>query len=616
MIKTYIYGGMNMPKNPSRRLIRAEVPKEQTWDLTDLFPSEQDWENELLAVQEDLKNISTFKNKLTSNPTTLLNALKAIDTFENRLIKMATYASLKLNTDGSDASNQRDAAKVSAVTAEISAELSFIESELLLLSADTIKQFLDEEQELKVYEKMLTDILEKKPFTLAPEIEKTLAALSEVHEAPYMIYGRSKSSDMTFEPIIDQDGNELPMSFALYEDRYEISPDTDIRRKANRSFVKTLQQYQNTYAATYATEVSKQVTMARLRNYDSVTDMLLQPQQVTKEMYHNQLDVIQKELAPHMRKYAELKKKQLGLDELKFCDLQAPLDPTFNPKTTYEEARAIILEALEVMGPEYQDAMERAFKERWIDYADNVGKATGAFCSSPYGVHPYILITWTDTMRGAFVLAHELGHAGHFYLAGKNQALVNTRPSMYFIEAPSTMNELLLAEHLLQKTDDQRMKRWVIDQLLGTYYHNFVTHLLEGEYQRRVYELAEAGTPLTAAVLSDQKRQTLENFWGDTVIIDEGASLTWMRQPHYYMGLYPYTYSAGLTVSTAVAQKIKQEGKTVIDSWLNVLKAGGTMKPLDLIKQVGIDMSKPDAIQDAVAYVGSLIDQLEKSFNE
>jgi oligoendopeptidase F len=316
-----------------------------------------------------------------------------------------------------------------------------------------------------------------------------------------------------------------------------------------------------------------------------------------------------------MRKYAALKKKQLGLDEMQFCDLQASLDPTYHPKTTYEEAKTIILESLEVMGPEYSQIMKKAFAERWVDYADNVGKSTGAFCSSPYGVHPYILITWTDTMRGAFVLAHELGHAGHFYLAGKNQALVNTRPSTYFVEAPSTINELLLAEHLLEKTDDKRMKRWIIDQLLGTYYHNFVTHLLEGEYQRRVYNLAEAGTPLTAAVLCEQKKETLESFWGDTVIIDEGASLTWMRQPHYYMGLYPYTYSAGLTVSTAVAQKIKNEGKPVVDGWLNVLRAGGTMKPLDLIKQVGVDMSEPDAIQDAVAYVGSLIDVLEKSYH-
>src|SRR5690625_653562 len=304
--------------------------------------------------------------------------------------------------------------------------------------------------------------------------------------------------------------------------------------------------------------------------------MLLHPQHVTQDMYHNQLDIIQKELAPHMRKYAKLKQEQLGLEEMRFCDLQVALDPDFVPETTYEEASKTIMDALQVMGPEYSEIIKKGLTERWVDRADNIGKSTGAFCASPYGVHPYILITWTNTMRGTFVLAHELGHAGHFYLAGKYQSLANTRPSTYFIEAPSTLNELLLADHLLKQTDDIRMKNWIIDQLLGTYYHNFVTHLLEGEYQRRVYQLAEEGIPLTANVLSEQKKETLENFWGDAVIIDEGASLTWMRQPHYYMGLYPYTYSAGLTVSTSMSQQILKEGQPAVDRWLDVLKAGGT----------------------------------------
>src|SRR5690625_1029495 len=274
-----------------------------------------------------------------------------------------------------------------------------------------------------------------------------------------MIYNRSKSSDMEFDPVMDKDGNELPMSAALFEDRYELTSDTKLRRNAYHSFTKTLDQYKNTIAANYATEVTKQITMSRLRSYDSVTDMLLQPQQVTKEMYYNQLDLLQQELAPHMRRYAKLKKEKLGLEELHYSDLKAPIDPEFNPETTYGEATSTILDALKVMGPEYTEIMKQAIDERWVDYADNVGKATGAFCSSPYGVHPYILITWTDNMRGAFVLAHELGHAGHFYLAGKNQTLANTRPSTYFVEAPSTLNELLLANHLTEKTDDPRMKR-------------------------------------------------------------------------------------------------------------------------------------------------------------
>ena len=603
-----------MTTTTNQRWKRSEVPVEQTWDLTDLFPTTEDWEKELTSIQTDVGKVTQYKGQLGSGATALLNCLHTADNFEKRLIRVATYASLRANADGSDPDNQKDSAKVSSALANIGAKLTFIESELLTFASETIDQFIHEQHGLKTYQKMLHDIMEKKPYTLAAELEETLASLSEVHQAPYMIYQRSKSSDMEFHSIEDSDGNELPMSFALYEDRYEFSPDTDLRRKAYDSFVHTLNQYKNTYAATYATEVTKQVTMSRLRSYESVTDMLLQPQQVTQEMYHNQLDVIQEQLAPHMRRYAKLLQQQLGLDEMRFCDLQAPLDPDFNPATTYEEATSTILEALQVMGPEYSEIMKKGINERWVDRADNIGKATGAFCSSPYGVHPYILVTWTDTMRGAFILAHELGHAGHFYLAGKNQELVNTRPSTYFIEAPSTINELLLANHLMEKTDDKQMKRWVITQLLGTYYHNFVTHLLEGEFQRRVYTLAEAGTPLTADVLSTQKRETLESFWGDTVTIDDGASLTWMRQPHYYMGLYPYTYSAGLTVSTAMAQRIQKEGKPAVEAWLNVLKAGGTKKPLDLIKQAGVDMSNPDAIKDAVAYVGSLIDELEKSY--
>ncbi|WP_330948544.1 oligoendopeptidase F [Virgibacillus sp. MG-45] len=598
----------------SKRKNRKEVAQAQTWDLSDLFPSHEAWEQELKAIQEEVTSITAYKENVTKNAQALLSCLQALENYQERLIRVATYASLRASADGSDANNQRDSAKVATAMAQISAALSFVEAELLTLSEQKIIQYLQEEPKLKLFQKTLLDTLEKKPHTLSPEIEETLAALSQVHDAPYMIYGRSKSADMEFDAIKSTDGKTLPMSAALYEDRYEFEANTHIRRAAYQSFTKTLNSYKHTFAATYATEVSKQVTLAKLRNYPSVTDMLLHSQQVSKEMYEQQLDVILKELAPHMRRYAKLKKEKLELDDMHYCDLKAPLDPAFNPKTTYQEATTTIKEALAVMGTEYSDMIHKGLSERWVDYCDNIGKATGAFCSSPYGVHPYILITWTDTMRGAFVLAHELGHAGHFYLAGKNQSLSNTRPSTYFVEAPSTLNELLLANHLLAKTEDKQMKRWVITQLLGTYYHNFVTHLLEAEFQRRVYQLAEAGTPLTADVLSTQKYDTLQAFWGDSVTLDAGAGLTWMRQPHYYMGLYPYTYSAGLTVSTNVAKQIQQEGQPAVDRWLQVLKAGGTMKPFDLIKKAGVDMSKPAPIQEAVAYVGSLIDQLEESY--
>ncbi len=316
-----------------------------------------------------------------------------------------------------------------------------------------------------------------------------------------------------------------------------------------------------------------------------------------------------------MQRYARLRQRVLALGRLMYCDLKAPLDPEFNPPMPWDESCRLVLEALEPLGPEYLDFVRRALTQRWVDRADNVGKSSGAFCASPYGVHPYILITWSDTMRNVFTLAHELGHGGHFALAMKHQRFANMRPAMPFIEAPSIMNEMLLAQHILARSQERRLRRSVIMQVLGTYHHNFVTHLLEAELQRRVFALAEQGDSITATVLDDCQGRILERFWGDTLELDDGARMTWMRQPHYYMGLYPYTYSVGLVASTALALRVQQEGPSALQRWLEVLKAGGTRMPLDLLQWAGVDMTSPQPIRDAVAYVGRLIDELEASFD-
>jgi len=269
------------------------------------------------------------------------------------------------------------------------------------------------------------------------------------------------------------------------------------------------------------------------------------------------------------------------------------------------------------MGPTYCDFARKAVGQRWVDRADNIGKSSGAFCASPYGLHPYILITWSDTMRNVFTLAHELGHGGHFGLAMQHQRFVNTHPGMPFVEAPSIMNEMLLAQHSLSKSKstEPRMRRAVIMQVLGTHHQNFVTHLLEAELQRQVYAFAESGGSITAAVLNERKGQILAKFWGDTADIDDGARMTWMRQPHYYLGLYPYTYSVGLVASTAMSLLVQKEGQPAATRWLEVLKAGGTRKPLELMQLAAMDMALPQPIHDAVAYVGRLIDELEASFD-
>ncbi|GGA30733.1 oligoendopeptidase F [Paenibacillus physcomitrellae] len=594
----------------AKMLTRAEVPVEATWNLDDLFDSQQGFEAALKEALDKAAHLTRFKGRLHEGPSVLLDCLKEQDALQQLVMRAASYARLHQSEDGTNPANLANSSKSGDAVSQIRSSLTFIDSELLELEDGKIEAYLSAEPGLAVYERSLKLLVESKPYRLSPETESVLASLSEVLESPYRIYLRGKLSDMTFDDIGEGE-DKLPNSFRLYENKYEMSPDTRLRREAYASFSKSLHGSRHTFAEAYATEVKKQVTLSRLRGYSSVTEMLLQPQQVMLDMYNNIHDTLLTELAPHMRRLAALKKKELGLDKMLFCDLKAPLDPDYNPSVTYEEACSIIQEALAVLGPEYGEIVKSAFTERWVDYADNVGKSTGAFCSSIYGVHSYILITWADNMRGAFTLAHEVGHAGHLMLAARNQALVNYRPSMYFIEAPSTMNELLLADHLMAKSQDKRMRRWIISQLLNTYYHNYVTHLLEAELQRRVYRHAEAGEPITADVLSRFKEDILAEFWGDELELDEGAKLTWMRQPHYYMGLYPYTYAAGLTASTAAAQLVREEGQPAVDRWLEVLKAGGSRTPLELMAMAGVDMTSKEPISKAAAYVGSLVAELE-----
>lgn len=599
-----------MPK----RLARAEVPVDQTWDLGDLFASIAAWEAELNALDAARAGVAPYQGRLGEDAATLRACLDTVEMLQLRLTRAITFAHLFNAQDGTNPQAQAALARVHALDARMEASLSFVDAEILQLPDGTVEQFLAQDSDLAAHRVHLQDLLELKSHRLSAQAEQVLASLGEVLEAPSMIYQRSKASDLQFAPFTDAQGQTRANSFNLYEWTYDSHPDVSVRRGAWHSFSAGLKAYQHTYAATLATEVNKNVVMARLRRYPGTEAYLLQAHKVPQALYRNILQTVQTEVAPHMRRYARLRQRVLGLDKLLHCDLKAPLDPDDEPKIGFDAACQLILDSLACMGPDYVQFVRTVLAQRWVDRADNIGKSSGAFCASPYGVHPYILMTWADSMRNVFVLTHELGHGAHFGLAMKHQRFVNTRPAMPFVEAPSTMHEMLLARHILAQGGDARMRRSVIMQVLGTYHHNFVTHLLEAELQHRVYAQAEAGQAVTAQLLNQTKGEILAGFWGDVLEVDDGARMTWMRQPHYYMGLYPYTYAVGLVASTAMAGRIAEEGDAAVQRWLQVLKAGGTLKPLELLQTAGLDMSSPEPIRAAVAYVGSLVDELEQAF--
>lgn len=586
---------------------RKDVPVRETWDLSLIFAAEADFEaavEKAKALADTLEK--TYKNALTT-PESIAECLALYEELEILLYQTTSYTSLSVSVDYTDTEAQKKDAKMTALAAEIGSRLSFIESEIADAPEELIRAAMDKTGRAKHY---LAEILREKPHRLGAETEKVLAALSPVFNAPYDIYHMTKLADMKFGSFT-VNGKEYPLGYSLFEDEYEYEADTDVRRAAFRAFSDKLREYENTTAATYNTYLTQQRIMAHQRGFADMFEADLFTDHVTREMYDRQIDLITEKLAPAMRKYARLIGKMNKLDRVTFADLKLPLDAEFDPRVTIEESREYVRSALSVLGQDYADMVDEAYDKRWIDFARNVGKETGGFCSSPYGCNSYILLSWNNRMADVFTIAHELGHAGHFRLCNGAQSLFDTNVSGYLIEAPSTMNELLLAQDLLRKNTDKRFRRWVLSSLIGhTYYHNFVTHLREAWYQREAMNIIEQGGAVNAETLSGIFRKNLETFWGDAVELTEGCELTWMRQPHYYMGLYSYTYSAGLTLATQAALNIAAEGESAVARWRAMLEAGSTRDPLGLAAIAGIDLSTPDALEHTIAYISGIIDEI------
>ncbi len=587
---------------------RKDVPEELTWNLANLYETRED----MLRDADEMKRLAehmaeTYKGRLNT-PGTIQECLTEYRRVYELMTLTGVYSELAMSVDYYDNDNQEQSGRIGRLISEIQSSLSFVSSEIMEQDEEIIRQAAALGNGNRYF---LQDILRDRPHRLHPEAERVVSALGQtIYNTPYEIYNITKLADIRFEPFRVGE-KEYPLGYTLFEDDYEYEPDTAVRRGAFEAFSRKIKEYENVTAAAYNAKVQTEKVLAGLRGHKSVFEYLLFSQKVERELYDRQIDLIMEKLAPHMRKYAGLIQKVHGLDKMTFADLKLPVDPTYTPEVTIEASREYIEKGLAILGEDYVKMVQTAYEERWVDFAQNKGKSTGGFCASPYGKSSFILMTWNNKMSDVFTLAHELGHAGHFKICNSAQSIWDTDVSSYFVEAPSTMNELLMAHYLLKNSRDKRFRRWVLTCMVGnTYYHNFVTHLLEAAYQREVYRLVDAGGSVQAQTLSGIMRDVLQKFWGDAVELNEGAQLTWMRQPHYYMGLYSYTYSAGLTIATQMCKRIENEGQEAIEDWKKVLAAGSTLPPAELAALAGIDISTDAPLLDTIETIGSMIGEI------
>ena len=565
---------------------RSEFPENELWDLSALYQNREDF---LRHIEKTLEDINLFTKNYQDKLSTVDDFTRALYEIEQIYIEMShidNYAFMPQTTDFSNEEFAQIAKAGADFFTKASVELSFFDTALATADSD----ILDALEANPHFSTAIRQAKIKKSHFISPEVEKTLTNLGEVFSAPQDIYTKMRAGDFEMDDF-EVDGKIYKNSFVTYENFYQNHENADVREKAFRSFSAGLRKHQNAAASAYLAQVKSEKLIADMRGYDSVFDYLLAEQEVDRAMFDRQIDLIMTEFAPVAQKYLKHVTK-------------------VNPEVTIDDAYDLVMKAVAPLGQEYANEVSRFRKERWVDFAANANKDSGGYAADPYKVHPYILMSWTGRMSDVYTLIHEIGHSGQFIFSDNNQSYFNTHMSTYYVEAPSTFNELLLSDYLEKQFDNPRQKRFALaHRLTDTYFHNFITHLLEAAFQRRVYNLIEEGKTFGAEQLNNIMKDVLSQFWGDAVEIDDDAALTWMRQSHYYMGLYSYTYSAGMVISTTGYLNLKDNPNGDKD-WLNFLKSGGSRTPLDTAKLIGADISTAQPLRDTIQFLSDTVDQI------
>ena len=590
---------------------RSEFPENELWDLTALY---QDQEDFLRAIEKAREDIKKFVRDYQGNLSTFEDFERAFAELEQIYIQIShigNYGFMPQTTDFGDESFAQIAQAAMEFETEANVALSFFD-DALVGADEAVLEKLGQEPHLT---SAIRQAKIKKAHYLGADVEKALTNLGEVFYSPQDIYTKMRAGDFAMADF-EVDGKVYKNSFVTYENFYQNHENAGIREKAFRSFSEGLRQHQNTAAATYLAQVKSEKLLADMKGYDSVFDYLLAEQEVDRSMFDRQIDLIMSEFAPVAQKYLKHVAKVNGLEKMTFADWKLDLDSELNPEVSIDDAYDLVMKSVEPLGQEYCQEVARYKEERWVDFAANAGKDSGGYAADPYRVHPYVLMSWTGRMSDVYTLIHEIGHSGQFIFSDNHQSYFNAHMSTYYVEAPSTFNELLLSDYLERQFDNPRQKRFALaHRLTDTYFHNFITHLLEAAFQRKVYTLIEEGGTFGASKLNAIMKEVLTEFWGDAVEIDDDAALTWMRQAHYYMGLYSYTYSAGLVISTAGYLHLKNDENGARD-WLELLKSGGSKTPLESAMIIGADISADKPLRDTIQFLSDTVDQIIAYSNE
>lgn len=590
--------------------LRSEVALEDTWNLEPIYASDEAWEEAFGYIEQNHTKALSFKGRLTSDKETFKEAIRFQEDIYFRVEHVYVYAHLKFDTDTTNSKYQAYFARISSLYAQVASSFSFYQAELLSADPKIIEGFLESDEELYVYKHEFEKLFIKRPFILSDKEERLLAEASEIFKSPSDTFGMLNNADITFEPVMDEHGEESQLSHGRYVLFLE-SKDRRVRKDAFMSMYKTFTSFKNTFASTLSATVKAHNFNANIRGYSSARHASLSANNIDESVYDALVEAVNDRISL-LHRYVNLRKNALKLDEIAMYDLYTPLVEDIDLPVSYEDAKQLILDGLAVLGEEYVGILKEAFDNRWIDIKENKGKRSGAYSSGGYGTNPYILMNWQDNIDNVFTLAHELGHSVHSYYTRKSQPYVYGDYSIFLAEVASTTNEILLTDYMLKKFTDPKVRAYLINHYLDGFKGTVFRQTQFAEFEHFIHMAAKNGTALTADYLSESYFELNKKYYGDSMVYDPQIAMEWARIPHFYYNYYVFQYATGFSAASALSAKILSEGASAVKPYIDYLKAGSSDFPIEVLKKAGVDMSSNAATKAAMDVFEQRLGELEE----
>lgn len=592
---------------------RKDIDKSLKWDTEKIYKTDEEFYKEVEEVKNLIEKTKAYKGKILQSADSLYDFLKTDEKLERKFSKLGVYASLKSDEDTRVAKYQEMSKIADNLFANLAQELSFITPEILSEDYKKVQTYIEEKEELKIYDHYFEDLFRNKDHTLGENEEKIIASFAKLSQNPQNTYMIFSNADLKF-PKVKKGDEEIQITDANFTN-LELDSNREFRKEVYEKYYTVYKRFENTAASLLDGEMTANNTIAKLKKFDSARAMSLFANNIDEKVYDNLVEVIHDNIEIH-RDYTSLRKKVLGLDDLGFHDIYLPLVEDYNKTYTFEEAKELILKALAPLGEDYIKKAREGFDDRWFDVMENEGKRSGGYSSGSYDTEPYILLNYNDSLDSLFTTAHELGHSMHSYYTRKTQPYIYGDYSIFLAEIASTTNELLLLNYMIDHAKDEKEKAYLLNHYVNSFKSTVFRQTMFAEFELEANKLVENSMPVTAEKLNQIYHDLNVDYFGKDIEVDKYISTEWARIPHFYMFYYVFQYATGFSSAVSLSEKILHGDEKDLEKYLNFLKAGKSKYPIEVLKDAGVDMTKKDSLQKAMDACKEKLEELKKSLEK